>query len=98
MVSHLRELQHLVASGFHDSIDDPVLLVYTPRPPAGEFVFQRFWFSDTLERISLDFLYEPVDSFEYPSVSVPVKVILPGFVGELLNHQVAVPVQFPLLH
>ncbi len=68
---------------FGRPVDEPVLVVDSPRPVAGEAVFERLGFAGTGERVMHDLMDQPVDALEHQFVSVlPVKVVFPGVLRE----------------
>jgi hypothetical protein len=64
MVSSLEEIDRLIGDAVHQS----VFLSDTPRPTAGEYMFQRFGLSRTFERIPRDCLNEVEDSDRYATL------------------------------
>ena len=69
MISGLEEIDCLIS----DAIDQPVFLRDTPRPAAGEHVFQWFGFPRAFERISHHWLNEMEDSDGYAAVVLDPK-------------------------
>jgi len=64
----MAERLSIVVSGFQDldfviicSVHEPMLVVDPPGPIPGQLPLERFWFSDTYERVALDFCDESGD-------------------------------------
>ena len=64
-----------------DAIDDAVVVVDPPTPPAGQVVFQGLRLADALVSVAINVLQEAVDPLKRLAVlPLPVKVVLPGIV------------------
>ncbi len=64
-----------------DFVNHAVFVIDAPRPVTREGVFERFWFTDASEWLTLDFIDQLVDALNHLSVLfLPVEVILPGLV------------------
>ena len=81
--------------GEQDSSDNPrafnrkpVSIVDSAAPVATQVVFQRFGFSYSVKRVTLNILDEQVNAFQSFSVlALPVKVIRPSLVSPEFNHR-----------
>jgi len=73
-----------------DFVKDPVFFVDAARPVATEAVLQWLGLADSRERGALDFLDQWVDRAEHLLVRLlPVKIILPGMLGENELHSMS---------
>ena len=65
-----------------DAIDEAVFFVDAPAPVPLQFMFQRLWLADTFVTAAVNVFHQLVDAFQNFSVlSLPVKIIIPGFIG-----------------
>lgn len=59
-------------------INNPVLVVDSPRPVSGQGMFQGFGFSNAFKWLSLYFLDKRINTFKYLLIGLlPVEVIFP---------------------
>ena len=72
-----------------DFVDKPVCIVDSAAPVATQIVFQRFGFSYSVKRVTLNILDEQVNAFQSFSVlALPVKVIRPSLISpEIRQHR-----------
>lgn len=77
-----------------DRVNQPVLLVYPPRPEPGQVPGEPLRFPCAYGRVAAGLFDQPLDPFQYLSVVLPGGVILPTFGGERDVHSIRQRVRF----